>query len=85
MQKQKPKKEMYEAYAKKASEFSDRKFDNTTIIKDILSHRASIAKLLGFNNYAELSIDRKMANSPDEVCSFKRLNQQSETIRFKRS
>ena len=65
-------KEMYEAYAKKASEFSDKKFDNTTIIKDILSHRASIAKLLGFNNYAELSIDKKMASSPNEVCSFLR-------------
>ena len=65
-------KQMYAAYAKKASEFSDKKFDNTAIIKDILSHRASIAKLLGFNNYAELSIDRKMANNPEEVCSFLR-------------
>ena len=65
-------KEMYEAYAKKASEFSEKKFDNTTIIEDILSHRASIAKLLGFSNYAELSIDGKMASNPDEVCSFLR-------------
>jgi oligopeptidase A len=65
-------KDLYEAYAKKASEFSDKKFDNTTIIKDILNHRASIAKLLGFNNFAELSIDRKMASNPDEVCSFLR-------------
>ena len=62
--------QLYEAYAKKASELSNPKHDNSIIIQDILILRSQLANLLGFNNFAELSLDTKMANSPKEVCDF---------------
>lgn len=61
---------LYEAYAKKASELSNPKYDNSKIIQDILILRSQLAYLLGFHNFAELSLDTKMANSPKEVCDF---------------
>ena len=61
---------LYEAYAKKASELSNPKYDNSKIIQDILILRSQLAHLLGFHNFAELSLDTKMANSPKEVCDF---------------
>ncbi|MDH5766142.1 MAG: M3 family metallopeptidase [Gammaproteobacteria bacterium] len=68
-------KEMYYAFTTRAStEGPDAsKFDNTDIIEKILSHRQAMAKLLGFKNYAELSIEDKMANTTDDVLQF--LNQ----------
>ena len=62
--------QLYEAYAKKASELSNPKYDNSKIIQDILFLRSQLAILLGFHNFAELSLDTKMANSPKEVCDF---------------
>lgn len=62
--------QLYEAYAKKASELSNPKYDNSKIIQDILFLRSQLAILLGFHNFAELSLDTKMANSPIEVCDF---------------
>ena len=62
--------QLYEAYAKKASELSNPKYDNSKIIQDILFLRSQLANLLGFHNFAELSLDTKMANSPIEVCDF---------------
>ena len=62
--------QLYEAYAKKASELSNPKYDNSKIIQDILFLRSQLANLLGFHNFAELSLDTKMANSPQEVCDF---------------
>jgi oligopeptidase A len=61
---------LYKAYAKKASEFSNPSVDNSKIIEDILNKRHQLSTLLGFNNYAELSISTKMANSPEEVINF---------------
>jgi Zn-dependent oligopeptidase len=43
------------------------KYDNREIILEILKLRDKKAKILGFNNYAELSIDSKMAESPNQV------------------
>ena len=65
-------KSLYEAYAKKASEFSVKKFDNSPIIDEILDLRHQLANILGFDNFASLSLDTKMADSPEEVCSFLR-------------
>ena len=62
--------QLYEAYAKKASELSNPKYDNSKIIQDILFLRSQLANLLGFHNFAELSLNTKMANSPIEVCDF---------------
>ncbi len=54
---------LYKAYVTRASE-------NEKIIDEILALRDEEAKILGFKNYAELSIETKMANSTDEVINF---------------
>ena len=48
----------------------DARFDNSRLIERILDCRHEAASLLGFANYAELSLARKMASSTDEVLSF---------------
>ena len=68
-------KEVYMGYVTRASEFKNinsdnKRFDNTEVIKDILEGRLVIAELLGYKNYAEVSIAKKMANSTDEVLDF---------------
>ncbi|MDH5517020.1 MAG: M3 family metallopeptidase [Gammaproteobacteria bacterium] len=68
-------KEVYLGYVTRASEIKDKnadnkRFDNTEVIKDILEGRLLIAELLGFKNYAEVSIAKKMANSCDDVLNF---------------
>ncbi len=45
-------------------------FDNTAVMQDLLSCRQEEAKLLGFSNYAELSLVPKMAQSPEQVVAF---------------
>ena len=50
--------ELYRAYVTRAS---DGKFDNTAVIEQILARRHEMAGLLGFECYADLSIDSKMA------------------------
>lgn len=64
--------EMYKAYATRASDQGphDPKYDNTELMEQILSLRHEMARLLGFNNYAELSVDTKMVESTDQVMSF---------------
>ena len=64
--------EMYQAFTTRASNQGPDagKFDNTDKIEEILQHRLAMAKLLGFENYAELSIADKMAESTDEVLKF---------------
>lgn len=61
---------MYRAYATRASEFSKPEWDNTGLIKEILALKKEEAKLLGFNNYAELSLATKMADTPKQVTDF---------------
>jgi len=66
---------LYKAYTTRASdqaapEFS--KFDNSAIMKEILALRLEEAKLLGYNNFGEVSVVAKMAKSPDEVVTFLR-------------
>jgi oligopeptidase A len=65
-------KEVYEAYSMKASELGEHagQFDNGKLIPEILQLRHEKAKLLGFQNYAELSLQTKMANSTQEVVDF---------------
>lgn len=45
-------------------------WDNGPVIKQILSLRHELALLLGFNNYAELSLATKMADTPEQVIDF---------------
>ena len=44
-------------------------FDNTEVLQQILRLRQEQAQLVGFDNYAELSIDSKMAPSLESVLS----------------
>jgi oligopeptidase A len=54
---------IYKAYVSRAEE-------NGEVLKEILELRQEKAKILGFNSYAELSLQTKMANTPDEVVDF---------------
>ena len=66
--------EMYRAHVTRASEQGPDagKFDNSGLIDEILSLRQAQAELLGFNNYAERSLAKKMARNVDEVTGFLR-------------
>lgn len=44
--------------------------DTKTLIKEIVELRAQKAKLLGFNNYAEWSLQKTMAKTPENVNKF---------------
>ncbi len=57
------KERLYKAYTTRAKE-------NDDLIEKILSLRDEEAKILGFKNYAELSLAQKMANTPSEVIEF---------------
>ena len=61
---------MYRAYATRASDEGEVRFDNGAAIAKIMALRAEEAKLLGFQNYAEVSRVPKMANSPQQVLDF---------------
>ena len=61
---------LYRAYATRASEFGKKEFDNTPIISALLKLRQEEAQLLGFNNFAELSLATKMADTPRQVVEF---------------
>lgn len=67
--------EVYEAFVTRASDMGPDAgtWDNTPVMAEILKRRHAMAKLLGFNNYAERSLATKMARSVDEVLEF--LNQ----------
>ncbi len=64
--------EVYTANVTRASEVGPDagRFDNTDLITEILGLRQELAGLLGFANYAELSLATKMAESPDQVIEF---------------
>ena len=64
--------EVYRAYISRASDVghTSKEFDNRGVMNDILRLRSELAELLGFRNYAELSVEPKMVNSPAEVVDF---------------
>lgn len=62
---------MYRANATRASELgANPEWDNTGNINELLRLRKEEADLLGYTNYAEVSLVAKMARTPDEVISF---------------
>ncbi len=65
---------MYEAYVTRASEQGPHagRWDNGAIMVEILQLRREAAALLGFANYAEYSLQRKMVKSPKRVIEFLR-------------
>lgn len=64
--------ELYQAYNTRASDQGPNagKWDNTEIIKQILTLRNELALLLGFDNYANKSLATKMASSTAQVIEF---------------
>ncbi len=65
-------KELYTAYVTRASELgpSANKFDNTAVIEEELELKDQLAKLLGFDTYADLSLATKMAENTPQVIEF---------------
>ncbi len=61
---------MYRAYVTRASEFGKSEWDNAPLIREIVRLRRELAGLLGFANYAEYSLEPKMADSPQQVRQF---------------
>ncbi len=64
--------EVYRAYLSRASELgiTSTDYNNKPIMDEILSLRAEMANILGFEHYAQLSIASKMVNTVDEVLQF---------------
>ena len=63
---------LYQANVQRASEFGPSDRDNSPIIREKLKLAREEAQLLGFANFAELSLFTKMAESPEQVIAFLR-------------
>jgi len=67
---------MYRAYATRAAEFTDGtskpEWDNTPVMQRMLTLRQEDAQMLGFKNFAEVSLAPKMADTPEQVLAFLR-------------
>ena len=66
---------LYRAYVTRASTEAEpefQKFDNSTIIRELLALRQEEAHLLGYANFGALSVVPKMADSPATVIAFLR-------------
>jgi oligopeptidase A len=63
---------LYHAFSVRASEFGAMQWNNTSLIARILELRREHAELLGYRNYAEVSLVPKMARTPEEVLAFLR-------------
>jgi oligopeptidase A len=64
--------EVYEAFSTRASDQGPHagQWDNGEVMEQILALRHEQAQLLGFDNYAERSLARKMARTTEEVMHF---------------
>jgi oligopeptidase A len=64
--------EIYQAYATRASDQDDSggKWDNSERMDQILAAREQLAEMLGYPDYAALSMARKMAGTPERVTAF---------------
>lgn len=63
---------LYRAYATRASEQGDVRYDNSSSIESLLALRAAEAKLLGYDDFAALRLETRMADSAIQVLSFLR-------------
>ncbi|MGN6650979.1 M3 family metallopeptidase [Trinickia sp.] len=67
---------MYRAYVTRASELGGAygggkaEWDNTANVAELLKLRQEEARMLGYRNFAEVSLVPKMADTPDEVAAF---------------
>ncbi len=60
--------QMYRAYVTRAADGSDK--DNTPLMHRILALRQEKSRLLGYDNFAEVSLVAKMADTPESVEKF---------------
>ncbi|ACL71111.1 Oligopeptidase A [Thioalkalivibrio sulfidiphilus HL-EbGr7] len=65
-------KELYTAYVTRASDQGphDGKYDNSALMEQIMALRHEQAQLLGYGDFAQLSLATKMAESPEAVVHF---------------
>jgi oligopeptidase A len=63
-------KRMYRAYITRASDLGEPELDNSAPMRELIALRDEEARLLGYANYAELSLVPKMAESPTHVMHF---------------
>jgi len=61
---------IYRESVTRASEFGKTEWDNTALVARIVELRRELAALLGYANYAEVSLVPKMAESPAQVLEF---------------
>lgn len=61
---------LYRAYTTRASELGPSEQDNSPLMNEILALRNEKAQLLGFENYTQLSLATKMADSAEQVEKF---------------
>jgi oligopeptidase A len=66
----KQRRELYYAYNTRASEFGNAARDNTPLVTEILELRAKQASLLGFDDYAHMALQTRMAGTPHEALDF---------------
>ena len=63
---------MYHAYSTRASDQGDASLDNSPLIEESLALRAEESQLLGFQHFADLRLQTRMADSAEEVLDFLR-------------
>lgn len=64
--------DMYRGYATIASEFGDPELDNSSLIEQLLALRAEEARLLGYQTFADVRLETRMAESAQQVLDFLR-------------
>lgn len=64
--------EMYRAYATRASEMGDPRYDNSELMAELLQLRHEEAQLLGFDTFASRQLQTRMARSASQVLEFLR-------------
>jgi len=64
--------QLYTAYSTRASDLGKAEHDNSAAMRELLALRQEEAQLLGYRNYAEVSMVPKMADSPQQVLDFLR-------------
>ena len=59
---------MFKEFSSKSFKGNDK--DNQEVIKQIIKIRAQMASLLGYKSYADYTLEKRMANTPEKVNSF---------------
>ncbi len=60
--------QMFRAYSSRC--FKSDELDNQEVIRKIVNNRLKLAKLLGYNSYAQYVLEERMAKSPEKVNAF---------------